>query len=76
MSEPENERRRLARFQERLLDLLDEDLPPEEVRRRLAAEPEFAGYVDYIQDMEPRMIGVAQQLVRKWGLRREAEDAE
>ena len=69
MAEPLPERDQLALFQARLLDLLAQDLPPEEVRARLAAAPEFAPYADYIRAMEPRMIGVAAQLVRKWGRR-------
>lgn len=71
MPEPLPGREPLALFQARLLDLLAQDLPPEEVRASLAADPEFAAYADYIRAMEPRMIGVAAQLVRKWGRRNE-----
>ena len=59
----------LAAFQAALLNLLAKDLPPAELRHRLTADPAFAPYQDYIATFEPRMVEVAAELVKKWGVR-------
>lgn len=57
----------LALFQDRLLQLLWEESDPARIRGDLLAEPALAEFRDYIEAMEDRMIGVAAELVRKWG---------
>jgi len=59
----------LAAFQDALLDLLDQGLPVEAVRERLREDPAFAAFRDYAAAIEPRMLEVAGELVRKWGRR-------
>lgn len=57
----------LAAFQAALLELLAQDLPVEEVMRRLRHDPAFERFRDYVDSFEPRMIEVAAGLVKKWG---------
>ncbi|MBA4064165.1 MAG: hypothetical protein C0501_10715 [Isosphaera sp.] len=59
----------LAAFQAALLDLLDRNLPAEELRRRLRDDPAFAAFRGYVETFEPRMLAVAADLVKKWGRR-------
>lgn len=61
----------LARFQSALLDLLHESLTVEKIRQRLRSDPEFAAYREYVDAMEPRMLAVAAELTKKWGVRKE-----
>jgi hypothetical protein len=59
----------LARFQALLLDALSRAESADEVLARLRGDPELAEYADYIASFEPRMIDVAMELTRKWGVR-------
>jgi hypothetical protein len=59
----------LARLQDRLLELLHEETDSAVIRDRLEAEFGDSGFRDFIQQMEPRMIEVAAELVKKWGRR-------
>ena len=59
----------LAAFQDALLDLLDRGLPVEQIEERLREDPAFAAFRDYADSIEPRMLEVAGELVRKWGRR-------
>ncbi len=61
----------LADFQDALLDLLAQEILPEELQSRLASDDRFTPFGDYVQAMEPRMLEVAAQLVKKWGKRAE-----
>jgi hypothetical protein len=63
--------RDIACFQERLMRLLRDGLPPEEIRAALLADKELAGFRDYINAMEPRMLEVANELIVKWGVAEE-----
>jgi hypothetical protein len=56
----------LAAFQAALVELLAQDLPVEEVQRRLRHDPAFERFRDYVDSFEPRMIEVAAGLVKKW----------
>ena len=56
----------LAAFQAALVALLAQDLPVEEVQRRLRHDPAFERFRDYVDSFEPRMIEVAAGLVKKW----------
>lgn len=56
----------LAAFQAALVDLLGQDLPIEEIQRRLRHDPAFERFRDYVAGFEPRMIEVAAGLVKKW----------
>lgn len=64
------DRESLARFQSSLLDLLDLGLPPDMVIARLKEDPALESFHEYIDGFEPRMVEVAQELVKKWGRRR------
>ena len=64
----------LARFQATLLERLDADLSPEEVREQLLSSPELAPFRNYIGSFEPRQIDVALSLVKQWGRRRSTRD--
>ena len=57
----------LGAFQAALVELLAQDLPVEEIQRRLRHDPAFERFRDYVDSFEPRMIEVAAGLVKKWG---------
>jgi len=57
----------LGAFQAALVELLAQDLPVEEIQRRLRQDPAFERFRDYVDSFEPRMIEVAAGLVKKWG---------
>jgi hypothetical protein len=59
----------IAQFQAGLLELLAQDLPVEELQKRLKEEEAFAAFREYVQSFEPRMMEVASLLVKKWGKR-------
>ena len=59
----------LAAFQDALLELLAQDLPVERIREKLRDDPVFAAFRDYAAGMEPRMLEVAVELVKKWARR-------
>lgn len=57
----------LAEFQDALLVLLGQALPAELIRAKLREDPAFAAFRDYAAALEPRMLEVAVELVKKWG---------
>ena len=59
----------LTAFQSALLDLLSRDLSSAEMQAKLRSDAAFACYHEYVQAMEPRMLEVAVELVKKWGKR-------
>ena len=59
----------LAQFQAALLDLLDQPISGEAIHEALQTRPEFAAYRDYIETFEPRMLEVAAELTKKWGVK-------
>jgi hypothetical protein len=59
----------LAEFQDALLVLLDQGLPTDQIRVKLREDPAFAAFRDYATALEPRMLEVAVELVKKWGRR-------
>ena len=59
----------VAEFQEALLNLLADGRPVEEIRAALRDDPAFAGFREYVEAFDPRMIRVAVELVNKWGRR-------
>lgn len=61
----------LAAFQAALLEYLDKGESAEDILARLRTDPALTPYAEYIDTFELRMLGVASELVRKWG-RREA----
>lgn len=63
-------RNELAQFQSALLDHLDSSVPLEELHESLMTDPKLASYRGYIQAMEPRMLEIAAELTRKWGVRK------
>ena len=60
----------IARFQEAMFEILDLDLSPEEARQRLCRDPRTACYAEAVRSWDAHMISVAQQLLKKWGVRR------
>jgi|SoiMethySBSTD1v2_1073268.scaffolds.fasta_scaffold1833508_2 hypothetical protein len=60
----------LARFQAVLLDLLDSELSPREIRERLLEHEAVAPYRDYVRGFEPRCLEIGSRLVKQWGVRR------
>ena len=62
----------LARFQEALVDVLRQELPPEVALSRLKSDPAFAPFRSYIDTFDVRMVGAASELVRKWSTDRES----
>lgn len=58
----------LAHFQSRLLEELWAGRGAEETRAALLADGTLASFHAYIAGMEPEMLDVASDLVRKWGV--------
>lgn len=58
----------LAHFQSRLLEELWAGRGAEETRAALLADGTLAPFHAYIAGMEPEMLDVASDLVRKWGV--------
>lgn len=65
---------RLAQFQATLLELLSQQLAPQEIMQRLRSEAAFAPYQDYVATFEPHMVEVAALLVKKWARRSNAPE--
>jgi uncharacterized protein (UPF0276 family) len=60
----------LARFQSALLSLLvRRDLPPSEVRRRLARDRAFAPFRADTEAFDSKALGIASRVVQKWARR-------
>lgn len=59
----------LAKFQSKLLAVLAEEIPINEMCERLKEDLAFKPYSNQIARWQPRMIEVAAQLVKKWGKR-------
>jgi hypothetical protein len=59
----------LAAFQTRLLNELDASDDAYAILQALQAAPESAEFAEFIGQMEPRMVEVAAELVKKWGIR-------
>jgi hypothetical protein len=60
----------LARFQAVLLELLAQDLPADEVHRRLAAHEASAPFAEYVAGFDLRCVEVAGRITRKFMIRR------
>jgi hypothetical protein len=58
----------LSHFQSRLLEELWQGRPPAETQAALLADASLKDFHDYIAGMEPAMLGVAAELVRKWSV--------
>lgn len=56
----------LDHFQERLVDLLLQPLPPETVITRLKSDPALTAYHAYIDSFEPKMVAFASVLLKEW----------
>ena len=69
MPKPQPEQTPLARFQDRLLELLAAGKTPGAVRTELLADPALKEFHAYVEAMEPQMLEVAAELVKKWGTR-------
>jgi hypothetical protein len=69
LPKPQPDQTPLARFQDRLLELLAAGKTPEAVRAELLADPSLEEFHPYVEAMEPHMLDVAAELVKKWGTR-------
>jgi hypothetical protein len=59
----------LARFQDRLLELLAAGKKPREVRKAMLADETLAEFHPYIETMDDPMLEVAAELIGKWGVK-------
>jgi hypothetical protein len=66
----------LATFQARLLNELNASDDAIAILLALKGAPESAVFADFIAQMEPRMVEVAAELVKKWGIRGPVEELE
>jgi uncharacterized protein len=53
-------------YQLRLLEVLQYSSLPEDVIQSLLDDPRLESLTPYVQSFEPRMVSVAQELVRRW----------
>ncbi len=70
------EDRGLDAFQAALLDVLARARSGEEALRELTEHPACVPFRDYVATFEPRMLQVAAELVRKWGVPRRSSRAD
>lgn len=63
---------RIAAFQEALFEIFDRDVPPQRALDELKADPRAACYLLQLNGWDPHMVSVAQQLLKKWGVRQSA----
>ena len=64
-----NESKQLADFQAALLEILARDESPEQLLERMNRHPACEPYRDYLASFELKMVEVAAELVKKWGVR-------
>ncbi len=62
-----DEEQLLADYQNELLNLLGQDIPADEMLRRLKTDPRFDHFREYIESFELPMVEVGAILVKKWG---------
>jgi len=60
----------LQTLQGQLLTLLADERNADWVKSELQRETQFSSFSEYLNSMEPRMIEVGQELIRKWGVKR------
>jgi len=60
----------LTMLQTRLLDLLEQDISALEIKQLLLDSDELNSLKEYVKPLEPRMLEVGQELIRKWGVKR------
>ena len=63
-----NKQERLARFQATMLDLLAKHSSLSELQHALQDHPDLAEFQDYVQSFDPRMMMIAAELTKKWGV--------
>ena len=59
----------LAAFQSMMLEALHEHDDAAEILATLKADPASEPFLDYLDELEPRMVEVAAELLKKWGRR-------
>lgn len=57
---------KLAAFQDILLEVLLNNSEPKKIRQELLNHPDSIKFIDYINDMDDKMIATASQLLQKW----------
>ena len=61
-----NEYPPLALFQQSLRQVLLVESDPQLIRQKLLDDPQLAVFKEFIEEMEPRMITTAAELIKKW----------
>ncbi len=59
----------LEEYQEVLLHLLDSEMEPRTIIEELKLNPRMQSLHQYIDSLEPEMIAVAKELIKKWGVK-------
>lgn len=59
----------LEQLQSAIYKLLEEDRDASSIKEELKRDSRFDPFADYIDSMEPRMLEVSQELIRKWGIK-------
>ena len=59
----------LEEYQEILLNLLDGEMEPRTIIEELKLNPRMQSLHQYIDSLEPEMIAVAKELIKKWGVK-------
>tara|TARA_Y100001933_G_C18786275_1_gene474665 strand:+ start:145 stop:363 length:219 start_codon:yes stop_codon:yes gene_type:complete len=59
----------LEEYQEILLNLLDSEMEPRTIIEELKLNPRMQSLHQYIDSLEPEMIAVAKELIKKWGVK-------
>jgi hypothetical protein len=57
----------LAAYQDALVELMIEELPADELARRLRADARTAPFARYVASFDPRCVEVTAALMRRWG---------
>jgi hypothetical protein len=60
----------LADYQEAMVEHLLVELPPDELRRRLLADPRVFPFRAYVESFDLRLLEVTALLMRGWAKRR------
>ena len=61
--------RNTAIFQDKLLEILEKESNPKKIKEYLLQNEDLKYYSSYIESFNLSMLGVAAELVKKWGHR-------
>lgn len=57
----------MALFQEKLLELLSQQITPAELKHKLLTDAQLNEFSDYVDTFDEDMVAVASELVKRWG---------